>query len=675
MSNNHWSNKHFRTSSFHSDPYLPSPSVSLPPPNTLHFRHPGTSFILFIVYCWRSPLVKINGEGMRHSLTLEKTPHFIFLKNPFLSESQRRTNMASTRALLLVLLAISALLSVHLVHCSDEDDADDIAFLSQDDDAHHSHLSQPHGDGDGMESGSESDLEDSVADHGEEEGDEDAGPPVDETHVAVLTTANFSTFIEKNKHVMVEFYAPWCGHCKMLTPEYAAAAKELAEEGADVTLAKVDATEESDLAQKYEVQGFPTILFFIDGVQRSFEGGRTRELIVNWIKKKIGPGVHNITTVEEAEQILNSQDKVALAFVDSLMGAESDELSAASKLEDQVNFYQTVNADVAKLFHIDAKAKRPALVLVKKEEEKLAHFDGEFSTAGITNFVFENKLPLVSVFTRDSAQSIFEHTIKKQLLLFTLSNETEEVLPIFQEAARSFKGKLIFVWVARDDADIGEPVSAYFGVTGEGPKVIAFSGNEDQKKYIFQGDFTLENIKKFAGDFVEEKLQPFFKSDPIPETNDGDVKVVVGNNFDEIVLDESKDVLLEVYAPWCGHCQELEPIYNKLGKHLRGIDSLVIAKMDGTSNEHARVQMDGFPTILFFPAGNKNFEPISYDGDRTVVGFYKFLKKHATIPFKLQRPPTTPSAAKSEATPSATQTEPTVGPVVADSNKDLKDEL
>lgn len=55
-------------------------------------------------------------------------------------------------------------------------------------------------------------------------------------------------------------------------------------------------------------------------------------------------------------------------------GPESDELASASRLEDDVNFYQTVNPDVAKHFHIDSEAKRPALVLVKKEDEKLSHF-------------------------------------------------------------------------------------------------------------------------------------------------------------------------------------------------------------------------------------------------------------------------------------------------------------
>ncbi|PKI62617.1 hypothetical protein CRG98_017039 [Punica granatum] len=146
--------------------------------------------------------------------------------------------------------------------------------------------------------------------------------------------------------------------------------------------------------------------------------------------------------------------------------------------------------------------------------------------------------------------------------------------------------------------------------------------------------------------------------------NDGDVKIVVGNNFDEIVLDESKDVLLEIYAPWCGHCQSLEPIYNKLAKHLRGIDSLVIAKMDGTTNEHPRAKSDGFPTLLFFPAGNKSFDPITVDTDRTVLAFYKFLKKHASIPFKLQKPASTLK-------PKSTETKASEESISAD----VKDEL
>lgn len=55
-------------------------------------------------------------------------------------------------------------------------------------------------------------------------------------------------------------------------------------------------------------------------------------------------------------------------------GVESDQLAAASRGEDDVNFYQTVNPDVAKFFHFDPEVKRPALILLKKEEQKISYF-------------------------------------------------------------------------------------------------------------------------------------------------------------------------------------------------------------------------------------------------------------------------------------------------------------
>ncbi|XP_027911718.1 protein disulfide isomerase-like 1-4 [Vigna unguiculata] len=522
---------------------------------------------------------------------------------------------------------------------NDNHDDEDLSFLEEPDDvaatSHRDHFPDPDHFND------DEDDDDDFGDFsGFDSSTEEAfkEPAIDDKDVVVLKERNFTTVIENNRFVLVEFYAPWCGHCQALAPEYAAAATELKPEG--VVLAKVDATIENELAHEYDVQGFPTVFFFVDGVHKPYTGQRTKDGIVTWIKKKIGPGVSNITTLDEAERILTAESKVVLGFLNSLVGAESDELAAASKLEDGVNFYQTVVPEVAKLFHIDASVKRPALILLKKEEEKLNHFDGKFVKSEIAEFVSSNKLPLVTTFTRESAPTIFESQIKKQLLLFATSNDTEKFLPVFKESAKLFKGKLIFVLVEMDNEEVGKPVADYFGITGNDPKVLGYTGNDDGRKFLLDGDVTVDKITAFGNDFLEDKLKPFLKSDPVPESNDGDVKIVVGNNFDDIVLDESKDVLLEIYAPWCGHCQSLEPTYNKLAKHLRSIESIVIAKMDGTTNEHPRAKADGFPTLLFYPAANKSSDPIPVDVDRTVVAFYKFLRKHASIPFQLQKPAT-----------------------------------
>jgi protein disulfide-isomerase A1 len=560
----------------------------------------------------------------------------------------------STRFLLLLALTTALLLSpcfsksqTSAAAHGDGDD-EDLSFL-EDSNNHNEDSAAAYSDPESFPNeeaiDDDDDLGDDVEDFSDLDSDQYKEPEVDEKDVVVLKEKNFTSFLKSNRFVMVEFYAPWCGHCQALAPEYAAAATELKEE--NVALAKIDASEENELSQEYDVQGFPTVYLFVDGEHMPYNGQRTKDAIVTWIKKKIGPGIYNLTTVDEAESVLTSENKVVLGYLNSLVGPESEELAAASRLEDDVNFYQTTNPDVAKLFHMDPEVKRPALVIIKKEADKISHFDGKFAKSKIAEFVFSNKLPLVINFSKEIASSVFESPIKKQVLLFATANASKNVVPVFQEAAKLFKGKLIFVYVNLDNEDDGKGVADYFGVSGDCPKVIGYTGNDDSKKFFLDGELTFEKIKAFGADFLEDKLKQFYKSDPIPETNDGYVKIVVGNNFDEIVLDESKDVLLEIYAPWCGHCQALEPTYNKLAKHLRTIDSIVIAKMDGVTNEHPRAKPDGFPTILFFPAGNKSFDPITVDTDRTVVAFYKFLKKHASIPFKLQK---TASSTKSDAT-------------------------
>lgn len=76
----------------------------------------------------------------------------------------------------------------------------------------------------------------------------------------------------------------------------------------------------------------------------------------------------------------------------------------------------------------------------------------------------------------------------------------------------------------------------------------------------------METFENFLMDLKDGNLEPYLKSEAIPETNDGPVKVAVGKNFDEIITNNGKDTLIEFYAPWCGHCKKLAPVYDELGQ-------------------------------------------------------------------------------------------------------------
>ena len=100
-----------------------------------------------------------------------------------------------------------------------------------------------------------------------------------EEDVIVLTDANFDEIVNKEEFILIEFYAPWCGHCKALAPEYETAATALKEK--NIPLVKVDCTEEADLCKDHDVQGYPTIKVFrgLDNVS-PYGGQRKSDALV-----------------------------------------------------------------------------------------------------------------------------------------------------------------------------------------------------------------------------------------------------------------------------------------------------------------------------------------------------------------------------------------------------------
>merc|ERR1712215_512863 len=445
-----------------------------------------------------------------------------------------------------------------------------------------------------------------------------------EEGVLVLNNDNFQEAVDGNEFILVEFYAPWCGHCKALAPEYAKAAGILAEKDSPIKLAKVDATEESSVAEKFEVRGYPTLKFFKNGKAMEYGGGRTADTIVSWVEKKTGPPAKTLASLEEAKAFTDGKSVAIIGFFKDETTDAAKEFLAAAGMMDDFEFGITGDDAVFKEYGVEGET----VLLLKDFDDGKAVLSEGITEESVAAFVSSESLPLVIDFNHETAQKIFSGEIKSHLLVFSSAKAEShaDTLAMLKEIAIANKGKMLFVTINTDEEDHKRILEFFAIKDDELPTFRAIKLGEDMAKYK-PADDAIEsaNIKTFVADFLEGKLKQHLMTEEIPEDWDKEgVKVLVGKNFHDVAMNAEKDVLVEFCAPWCGHCKQLAPIWDKLGEKYKDHESIVIAKMDSTANELEEVKVQGFPTIKLFKKGTN--EIVDYNGDRTEEGFTKFLE-------------------------------------------------
>jgi protein disulfide-isomerase A1 len=444
-----------------------------------------------------------------------------------------------------------------------------------------------------------------------------------EESVIVGSADNFDGILAASNHVLVEFYAPWCGHCKSLAPEYAKAAQQLEKDGSSVLLVKVDATVHGELAKEFGVGGYPTLKWFKNNDRKNpmdYKGGRKEAEIVSWVTKKSGPPAVPVEGTDAATKFKTDNEVAVVGFVS---GDKLDAFNAAGDSFDDVPF-GVLDADAAAALEV----AEGQVALLKQFDDGRVNFDGEGSEALIA-FVKAEQLPLVNEFSDKTAPKIFGGDLKQHNLLFAAksASDYDTIHAAYSESAKSFKGKLLFVLVDCDVED-NKRVMEFFGITEENcPDMRVINMEKNMAKYAPEkADLSSAGITAFVNGVLDGTIKRHLKSEEVPDNSDNAVKVVVGKNFDELVMDPTKNVFVEFYAPWCGHCKSLAPIWDELGEKYKDHPNIVIAKSDATANEFETVEVQGFPTLKFFPAGG---EMQDYNGGRTLDDFVKFLEPDA----------------------------------------------
>ena len=396
------------------------------------------------------------------------------------------------------------------------------------------------------------------------------------TPVKVLDDKTIKKQLKKDGVYLVEFFAPWCGHCKNLKPEWEKVAKGL---DGIVTVAAVDVDANKESASKYSVQSLPTIkaISISNGkvdFEESYEGERTAEKISAFALKSAKAAIDFRLGVKKQRKLKENKKKPSTTGAGAGAGG----------------FYTNVKEVVDLTSSTFAKK-------VKASEE---HWMVEFYAPWC--------------------------------------GHCKNLKPAWISAAKKTKGEVNFGAVNCDDASNkavcseygikGFPTIKYFGPKGKAP--IPYSGPRDAKALA-------EYATRRAKGKSEPKATP--KTPPSSGggfyTNVKEVVDLTSSTFAEKVKASEEHWFVEFYAPWCGHCKNLKPAWISAAKELKGEVNFGAVNCDDASNRDlcSEYGVQGFPTLKYL---EPNKEAAKYSGMRdakTIIDFARTkYKKTIAVP-------------------------------------------
>lgn len=223
--------------------------------------------------------------------------------------------------------------------------------------------------------------------------------------VVELTDSNFEDLVFHSKDAwLVEFYAPWCGHCKALKPEWERAASELK---GKIKLGALDATVHQGMASRFGVKGFPTIKYFAPGSSESdavdYDGGRSSSDIVQWSLNKVAenlpaPEVMEATSSSVVEESCKEKQLCIVAVLPHILDCQSkcrnNYIAILKELSEKFkkNMWGWIWTEAGKQPELEEAFGMggfgyPAMAAVNYRKMKFSMLKGSFGKDGINEFL------------------------------------------------------------------------------------------------------------------------------------------------------------------------------------------------------------------------------------------------------------------------------------------------
>ncbi|XP_010543397.1 PREDICTED: protein disulfide-isomerase 5-2 [Tarenaya hassleriana] len=327
--------------------------------------------------------------------------------------------------------------------------------------------------------------------------------------VLQLTESNFDSAISSFDFIFVDFYAPWCGHCKRLSPELDAAAPILAKLKQPIVIAKLDAERYSRLARKLDIDAFPTLKLYNHGVPMEYYGPRKADLLVRYLKKFVAPDV----AVLESDSAVKDFVEDAGTFFPLFLGFGLNEtvmstLGAKYKKKAWFAVAKDASEDVMVSYDFD---KVPALVAKHPKYNERSVFYGPFEDGFLEQFVKQNFLPLTVPINRDTLKLLKED--ERKIVLAIVEDETHEssgkLIKALRAAANANRD-MVFGYVGVEQFDDFAD-SFHADKKSKLPKIVVWDGDEEYHQVIgvetIEEEDHLTQISRFLEGYREGRTE------------------------------------------------------------------------------------------------------------------------------------------------------------------------
>lgn len=507
--------------------------------------------------------------------------------------------------------------------------------------------------------------------------------------VVDLKNENVQDFIQKNDNLALLFYSSLCDTCQKMLPHWAEAATKLKVHEPSVCFAQANADKFSkEMHDQFKISDYPHVTQVIDGTLHLFPtrltaSAATASLISSWIKHtykqdNVLESIEDVEAFSRNVLTTSSCDKIIVGLVEPGSAEQQAFVRLTSHFEPGkltfVEMHTTASAHelvqnyanmvASEGIHIDKQVelRTPSVFLLSREGFEL-YEKSITDTQDLNVFVGLVEQPLVQHINDydfdESEQGADIRVLKKDgseqhvpaLLIFFYDPDVA-IPPWFANAARALRHAEVNLHA------VINPVEADPTPGSRAAMIVKRCGllPDSRLPTIRIAEVTMTRVNKFQPEreirneaelvaFGEKwgrgEVPTYMRSLPRPEPlPSGRYEELVADTWNEFIEDAPhKDVFINCFAPWCGHCRNFRPHFQELQRRTRHVKTLDVLFFDATQNDlPEEMRVNSYPTLYFFPAalpGQKQRPTtIKFLEERRVDVMFNFLSEHATHKFE-----------------------------------------